>query len=72
MTNLVMLGAVDQDIEATKVGHATDRVTLSIDKRQLNRMRYVGTTDKSISKTQMNQVRACLVPQRMSTVLRWR
>jgi hypothetical protein len=51
MPNLVMLGAVDQGIEATKVEHATDRVTLSIDKRQLNRMRYVGTTDKSISKT---------------------
>ena len=51
MPNLVMLGAVDQGIEATKVGHATDRVTLSIDKRQLNRVRYVGTTDKSISKT---------------------
>ena len=51
MPNLVMLGAVDQGIEATKVGHATDRVTLSIDKRQLNRMRYVGTTDKSILKS---------------------
>ena len=45
--NLVMLGAVDQGIEATKVGHATDRVTLSIDKRRLNRMRYVETIDKT-------------------------
>ena len=50
MPNLVMLGAVDQGIEATKVGHATDRVTLSTDKRQLNRMRYVGTTDKTFRK----------------------
>ena len=50
MPILGMLGAVDQGIEATKVGHATDRVTLSIDKRQLNRMRYVGTTDKTFRK----------------------
>ena len=71
MPNLVMLGAVDRVFEATRVEHAIDRITLSIDKRQLNRMQYVGTRDKSISKSLMNQVRACLVPQRMSTVLRW-
>ena len=40
MPNLVMLGAVDQEFEATRVQHATDRITLSIDKRQLNRMQY--------------------------------
>ena len=51
MPNLGMLGAVDQGFEATRVEHATDRITLSIDKRQLNRMRYVGTTDQNISKS---------------------
>ena len=47
MPILGMLGAVDQGIEATKVGHATDRVTLPIDKRQLNRVQYVGTRVKA-------------------------
>ncbi len=47
MPNLVMLGAVDQGIDATKVRHAAARVTLSTDKIQLNRMRYVRTTDKT-------------------------
>jgi hypothetical protein len=50
MPNLIMLGAVDQGIEATKVGHATDRVTLSIGKRQLNRMQYEVTRMKEFVK----------------------
>lgn len=64
MPNLVMLGAVDQGFEATKMEHASDRITLSIDKRQLNRVQYVGTRSKSIWKTCMNQARACLVPDK--------
>ena len=47
MPNLVMLGAVDQVFEATRVEHAIDRITLPIDKRQLNRMQYVGTRVKA-------------------------
>jgi hypothetical protein len=50
MPNLVMLGAVDHVFEATRVKHAIDRVTLSIDKRQLNRMQYVGTRVKAFVK----------------------
>ena len=33
MPNLVMLGAVDQVFEATRVKHAIDRITLPIDKK---------------------------------------
>ena len=50
MPNLVMLGAVDQVFEATRVEHAAYRVTLSIDKRQLNRMQYEGTRVKAFQK----------------------
>jgi hypothetical protein len=64
MPNLGMLGAVDQGFEAARVEHATNRITLSIDKRQLYRMQYVGTRDKSISKSLINQVRPCLVPDK--------
>jgi hypothetical protein len=33
-----MLGAVDQGIQATRMEHALYRITLPIDKRQLNRV----------------------------------
>ena len=51
-----MLGAVDQDIQATKASHALAQVTLSIDKRQLNACNIISGGDSKHLIKPRNQI----------------